>query len=94
MPTSSVGRTSTDTQPARPVFTVTPGLRYRYRIINASGIAQFNFQIQGHTMTIIEVDGVNHVPHTVDRFTIFAGQRYSVIVSFASGVVTVVLNPF
>ncbi|KAG6846782.1 hypothetical protein H0H93_011919 [Arthromyces matolae] len=32
-------------------------------------------------MTIIEVDGVNHQPLTVDSLQIFAGQRYSVIVT-------------
>lgn len=31
-------------------------------------------------MTIIEVDGVETKPHTVDSLTIFAAQRYSVIV--------------
>lgn len=36
-------------------------------------------------MTIIEVDGVNHIPLTVDRFTIFAGQRYSVVVCTTFG---------
>lgn len=77
---NGVGRTSTDTQPARPVFTVTPGKRYRYRIINTSAITRFDFQIQGHNMTIIEVDGVNHVPLLTQRLTIHAGQRYSVVV--------------
>lgn len=31
-------------------------------------------------MTIIEVDGVETKPHTVDSLIIFAAQRYSVIV--------------
>ena len=31
-------------------------------------------------MTVIEVDGVSHQPLTVDSLTIFAGQRYSVVV--------------
>ncbi|KAG6888181.1 hypothetical protein C0995_010025 [Termitomyces sp. Mi166 len=31
--------------------------------------------------TIIEVDGVNHEPLTVDSIQIFAGQRYSVVVA-------------
>ncbi|KAG6872870.1 hypothetical protein C0995_005858 [Termitomyces sp. Mi166 len=32
-------------------------------------------------LTIIEVDGVNHEPLTVDSLQIFAGQRYSVVVA-------------
>ncbi|KAG8840014.1 hypothetical protein FRC20_005838 [Serendipita sp. 405] len=77
---NGVGRTSTDTQPARPVFTVTSGMRYRFRIINASALARFNFQISGHTLTVIEADGENHVPLTVDRLLLQPGQRYSVVV--------------
>jgi iron transport multicopper oxidase len=31
-------------------------------------------------MKLIEADGVEHQPHTVDSLTIFPGQRYSVVV--------------
>lgn len=37
------------------------------------------FSIDGHSMTIIEVDGVNHQPLTVDSLQIFAAQRYSFV---------------
>lgn len=40
----------------------------------------YTFQIDGHNMTIIEADGVNHDALTVDEIQIFAGQRYSFIV--------------
>ncbi|KZT19046.1 multicopper oxidase [Neolentinus lepideus HHB14362 ss-1] len=36
-------------------------------------------RIDGHNMMIIEVDGVNHQPLTVDSIQILAGQRYSFI---------------
>lgn len=78
---NGVGRTSTDTQPDRPVFTVTSGQRYRFRLINGSAISRFNFQIEGHTLTVIEADGENHVPITVDRLVLQPGQRYSVVVT-------------
>jgi len=39
------------------------------------------FSIDGHEMTIIEVDGVNHQPLTVDAIQIFAGQRYSFVLN-------------
>jgi iron transport multicopper oxidase len=32
-------------------------------------------------MTVIEVDGVNTVPHVVDAIQIFAGQRYSFVLN-------------
>jgi len=59
---------------------VQQGLRYRPRLINASAYGFFTFSIAGHSLKIIEVDGVNHDPLTVDFLDIHAGQRYSVIV--------------
>jgi iron transport multicopper oxidase len=77
----SVGRTSTDPAPARPVFKVQKGKAYRYRIINAGAIVSFHFQIQGHSLTVIEADGEAHHPLTVDSIRVFPGQRYSVVVN-------------
>lgn len=59
---------------------VEKGKRYRLRVINGAAYGFFTFNIAGHRMTIIEVDGVNHIPLTVDSFEIHAAQRYSVIV--------------
>ena len=42
----------------------------------------YDFSIDGHSLTIIEADGGSTFPKTVDRLTILAGQRYSVIVRF------------
>ncbi|KAJ3090909.1 hypothetical protein HK102_002294 [Quaeritorhiza haematococci] len=65
--------------PPRPVFKCEKGKRLRLRIINTSAMGQFDFSIDGHTMTVIELDGVNHVPYATDDFTIYAGQRLSVV---------------
>ncbi|CAA7270037.1 unnamed protein product [Cyclocybe aegerita] len=59
---------------------VVQGQRYRFRVVNLSAYGQFTFSIEGHSLTVIEVDGINHVPKTVDGFEIYAGQRYSVVV--------------
>ncbi|KAJ7583561.1 laccase [Mycena floridula] len=59
---------------------VVAGKRYRFRVINTSAYAAFTFSIAGHRMTIIEADGVNHQPLTVDAFDIYVAQRYSVVV--------------
>jgi len=39
----------------------------------------YTFSIDGHNMTIIEVDGNNVEPLVVDSIQIFAGQRYSIV---------------
>jgi hypothetical protein len=68
---------------------------YRLRLVSISCDPNFVFSIDGHSMTIIEVDGQNHEPLTVDSIQLFAGslptiqsdlpldtfaaQRYSVI---------------
>ncbi|KAG6836180.1 hypothetical protein H0H93_010585 [Arthromyces matolae] len=61
------------------VVNVKPGKRYRFRIIAMSCDNFFVFSIDQHLLTVIEADGENTVPHVVDSLTIFAGQRYSVI---------------
>ncbi|CEL60162.1 laccase, multicopper oxidase, benzenediol:oxygen oxidorectuctase [Rhizoctonia solani AG-1 IB] len=65
---------------ARSRINVTPGKKYRLRVINASAIGSFAFSIEGHRLTVIEADGIPHEPLVVDSFQIYAGQRYSVIV--------------
>ncbi|TFK71721.1 laccase lcc5 [Pluteus cervinus] len=63
------------------VVNVKHGLRYRFRLVSISCDPNFVFSIDGHNMTIIEVDGVNAQPYTVDQLTIFAGQRYSFVLN-------------
>ena len=41
----------------------------------------FTFSIDSHNFTVIEVDGVNSEALEVDSIQIFAGQRYSIVVS-------------
>ncbi|KAF5374524.1 hypothetical protein D9615_009038 [Tricholomella constricta] len=61
------------------VIRVKPGVRYRFRLVSISCDPNYVFSIDGHTMTIIEVDGINVQPLTVDSIQIFAGQRYSFV---------------
>jgi iron transport multicopper oxidase len=61
------------------VITVIPNKRYRFRLVSISCDPNFTFGIDGHNVTIIEVDGVNVEPLLVDSIQIFAGQRYSFI---------------
>ena len=50
------------------------------RLVSVSCDPNFLFSIDGHDMTVIEVDGVNSQPLTVDQIQIFAAQRYSFVV--------------
>ncbi|KAF8835818.1 laccase [Paxillus ammoniavirescens] len=63
------------------VIDVTPGLRYRFRVIGLACAPWFNFTMDGHRMTIIEVDGIEVLPVEVDSIPVLAGQRYSVVVT-------------
>ena len=63
------------------VINVQPGLRYRFRVVSTSCDPSFNFSIDGHRMTIIEVDGNEVSPVEVDSIPILVGQRYSVVVT-------------
>ncbi|KAJ3513766.1 hypothetical protein NLJ89_g2761 [Agrocybe chaxingu] len=63
------------------VITVLPERRYRFRLVSISCDPNYTFSIDGHTMTIIEVDTVNTVPLEVDSIQIFAGQRYSFVLN-------------
>lgn len=57
-----------------------PGIKYLFRIINMGDIASHIIKFEGHTMTIVEMDGVvtAFTPATV--INIAVAQRYLVIV--------------
>ncbi|KAF5327067.1 hypothetical protein D9619_004662 [Psilocybe cf. subviscida] len=78
---NGVGRYNGGPQVVRARINVQSGKRYRFRVINISAYAAFRFSIENHPLTIIEVDGINHVPHTVDGFDIYVAQRYSVVLN-------------
>ncbi|KAF8148663.1 yellow laccase [Crassisporium funariophilum] len=63
------------------VIQVEPHKRYRFRLISISCEPNYVFSIDGHTMTIIEVDGVSVQPLAVDSLQIFAGQRFSFVLN-------------
>ena len=48
---------------------------YRFRIISISCDPHFTFSIDGHQMTVIEVEGTNVQPLVVDSITVFVGTR-------------------
>ncbi|KKA30055.1 hypothetical protein TD95_003583, partial [Thielaviopsis punctulata] len=66
---------------ATSTFTMVPGRRYRFRIINYSALANAVIQFGGHSMSVIETDGIPVVPTDTDRIFLGAGMRYSVVVA-------------
>ncbi|KAI0258279.1 laccase C [Gloeopeniophorella convolvens] len=63
------------------IINVTAGKRYRFRLVSISCDPNFTFSIDGHQLTIIEVDGTNVQPLVVDSIQIFAAQRYSFVLN-------------
>ncbi|KAJ7124448.1 laccase [Mycena epipterygia] len=63
------------------VVNVVQGKRYRLRFVNQSAFAAYIVSIDGHTLDIIETDGIETVPLTVSSFEIHVAQRYSAILT-------------
>ncbi|KAH8085461.1 laccase 2 [Cristinia sonorae] len=78
---NGLGRFSNGQASDLAVINVQFGKRYRIRLIAMSCDPNYLFSIDNHDMTIIEVDGVNSQPHEVDQIQIFAGQRYSFVLT-------------
>ena len=57
-----------------------PGERVRLRFINASAATYFNVRIPGLPMTVVQADGQNVQPVSVDEFQIAIAETYDVIV--------------
>ncbi len=61
-------------------FPMVPGKTNLFRIINMGAIAGQYIQFDGHTMTVVEVDGVYVQPYVVQQLFVAVAQRYAVIV--------------
>jgi len=57
-----------------------PGERVRLRFINSSAMTYFDVRIPGLKMTVVQADGNNVQPVTVDEFRIAVAETYDVIV--------------
>jgi CopA family copper-resistance protein len=58
----------------------TPGERVRLRVINASAMSYFNLRIPGLPMTVVQADGQNVEPVTVDELQIAVAETFDVVV--------------
>jgi CopA family copper-resistance protein len=57
-----------------------PGERIRLRFINSAAMTTFDVRIPGLALTIVQADGTNVEPVTVDEFRIGVAETYDVIV--------------
>lgn len=57
-----------------------PGERVRLRVINASAMTIFNVRIPGVPLTVVQADGQNVQPVTVDEFQIAVAETYDVVI--------------
>jgi L-ascorbate oxidase len=57
-----------------------PGERVRLRFINSSAMTYFDIRIPGLKMTVVQADGNNVQPVSVDEFRIAVAETYDVIV--------------
>ena len=63
------------------VLRVRHGKTYRLRLINKAAMSYFNFAIDGHELTIVEIDGNLVQPKRVQSVEINTGQRISVLLT-------------
>lgn len=62
-------------------FTVERGKTYRLRISNVGLQNSLNFRIQGHKMTLVEVEGTHTLQTSYSSLDVHVGQSYSVLVT-------------
>ncbi len=60
---------------------VEPGKTYLFRMINMGAFAGQYLWFEGHTMRIVEVDGIYTEPAETETIYITTAQRYSVLVT-------------
>ena len=60
---------------------VEPGKTYMFRIINMAAFAAQYLWFEGHTMRIVEVDGIYTEAAEADMIYLTAAQRYSVLIT-------------
>jgi CopA family copper-resistance protein len=66
-----------------------PGERVRLRVINGSAMSFFNVRIPGLPMSVVQADGIDIEPITVDEFQIGVAETYDVIVEPAAKAYTI-----
>ncbi|KAK6164046.1 hypothetical protein DH2020_000910 [Rehmannia glutinosa] len=61
------------------ILRVHPNKTYRLRIASTTALASLNLAIGNHKMLVVEADGNNLQPFSVDNMDIYSGESYSVL---------------
>ncbi|KAJ4849482.1 hypothetical protein Tsubulata_030297 [Turnera subulata] len=64
-----------------PIFTGEKGKSYKFRVSNVGISTSFNFRIQGHTMTLVEVEGAHTMQEVYESLDVHPGQSVAVLVT-------------
>lgn len=64
-----------------PMFTMTPGKTYRYRVCNVGMKNSLNFRFQNHNMLLVEIEGSHTMQNKYQSLDIHLGQCMSVLVT-------------
>ncbi|XP_059665550.1 L-ascorbate oxidase homolog [Cornus florida] len=64
-----------------PMYTMKPGMVYRYRVCNVGMKNTLNFRIQGHKMKLVEMEGSHTVQNVYDSMDVHLGQCMSLLVT-------------
>ncbi|KAL4360710.1 hypothetical protein GQ457_04G018160 [Hibiscus cannabinus] len=67
-------------------FTGRKGKTYKFRVTNVGIATSINFRIQGHPMTLIEVEGAHSLQEEYDSLDIHPGQSIAVLVTLRASV--------
>ena len=60
---------------------MTPGTTYLLRVANGGVSAMLNLVIEGHGMTVVELDGRPIVPRVVSSLDLHTGQRAAILIA-------------
>ena len=62
------------------------GKTYKFRISNVGISTSINFRIQGHTLTLVEVEGAHTIQEKYESLDVHVGQSVAVLVKLQSAV--------
>ncbi|PQQ02083.1 L-ascorbate oxidase homolog [Prunus yedoensis var. nudiflora] len=63
------------------IFTGEKGKTYKFRVSNVGIATSINFRIQGHTMTLVEVEGAHTLQEVYESLDVHPGQSVAVLVT-------------
>jgi len=75
------GKTAKGDGSDEPLFTMKPGKTYKYRVCNVGMKFSLNFRIQGHPLTVVEMEGSHVVQNQYESLDVHIGGCFSLLVT-------------